>query len=81
MDTSKLLTAEGLIALPKQFYPYFDICHIILCVLSIRKEAGRASAIEKPSATLVSAAISSFAGSLLANPLLGTYQIKDTKWL
>ncbi len=66
-----MMTAQGLLALPKQFYPVFDVCHILLCVLTVRKEAGKAFAHDHPAAALVSCLVSSFAGSLLANPLLG----------
>ncbi len=35
------LTADSLLSLPKLFYPWFDVCHILLCVLTVRKECGR----------------------------------------
>ena len=72
MDPNALpITAQELLALPKTFYPLFDLCHVLLCVLTVRKEAGKAFAHEHPAAALLSCVVSSFAGSLLANPLLG----------
>ncbi len=36
LDLNTLLTADGLLALPKAFYPWFDVVHILLCVLTVR---------------------------------------------
>ena len=72
MDPQSLpITAQELLALPKAFYPLFDLCHILLCVLTVRKEAGKAFAHSNPTSALLSCIVSSFAGSLLANPLMG----------
>ena len=69
------MTATELIALPKKFYPIFDVCHILLCVLTVRKEAGKSFGHAHPFATWLSCIVSSFAGSLLANPLLGKVKV------
>jgi hypothetical protein len=68
MDT---LDSAFLRSLPGLYYPLFDVCHVLLCVLTVRKEAGRDFAFRHPTATLVSCVVSSFAGSLLVNPLVG----------
>lgn len=72
-----VLTASNVISWPKTFYPWFDVCHILLCVLTVRKEAGKQFAHDHPVATWVSCIISSFAGSLLANPLLGIFSASE----
>lgn len=59
--------------LPEDYYPWFDICHIILCVLSVRKESGRSFAWNHPVAAWLSCIVASFAGSIICNPLLGTF--------
>ncbi len=69
---ANVLDPAYLRSLPGLYYPLFDVCHILLCVLTVRKEAGRGFAFKHPTATLVSCLVSSFAGSLLVNPLLGT---------
>ncbi len=75
MDLTTIkLTADSLLHLPKQFYPWFDVCHILLCVLTVRKECQLKFAREHPAATLLSCIVSSFAGSLLANPLMGKFK-------
>jgi len=72
MDIDSLSTyAAKLRALPGESYPIFDACHIILCCLAVRKEAGRDFAWNRPIAGWVCCMVSSFAGSLIANPLLG----------
>ena len=72
MDLSQLpVNGAELRSLPAKFYPLFDCCHIVLCVLAVRKEAGRKFGWNHPLATWLSCVVSSFAGSLLANPLLG----------
>ncbi|TRY77058.1 hypothetical protein TCAL_10227 [Tigriopus californicus] len=65
------MDAATLQGLPKRFYPYFDLVHIVLCVLSVRKEAGRAHGQKHPFATWAACMLACFAGSILANPLLG----------
>ena len=73
LDLAKMgLTANELLALPKKYYPLFDLCHILLCILTVRKEAGKEFAHRNPFSTWLSCIVSSFAGSLLCNPLLGT---------
>jgi len=69
MDVASL--ASKLRALPGDSYPVFDVCHIILCCLAVRKETGRDFAWDRPVATWSCCMIASFAGSLIANPLLG----------
>ena len=62
-------------ALPQDYFPLFDVCHIILCVLSVRKEATREFAWKHPFSTWISCLVASFAGSIICNPLLGNFQI------
>lgn len=57
--------------LPLDYFPVFDLCHIILCVLAVRKEAGKDFARRSPFSALLACLLSSFAGSLICNPLLG----------
>lgn len=71
MDSPLPVSAQDLLSLPQSFYPLFDVCHILLCVVAVRKEAGKAFAHAHPAAALLSCVVSSFAGSLLANPLMG----------
>jgi len=63
--------AGKLKSLPGESFPIFDVCHIILCCLAVRKETGRDFAWDRPVVTWASCMIASFAGSLIANPLLG----------
>ena len=49
----------------------FDLCYYTLASLSVRAEAGQSRRRHHPLATWVAAMSASFAGSLLANPLLG----------
>ncbi len=65
------LTASELMGLPKKYYPIFDLCHILLCVLTVRKEAGKDFAHKHPFSCWLSCLVSSFAGSILCGPLLG----------
>ena len=73
MDYSAQLTmlASTLKSLPQDYFPYFDICHITLCVLAVRKEAGREFAWRHPVSAWISCVIASFAGSIICGPLLG----------
>jgi len=73
MDLSSLgLSASNLQALPTNFFwPLFDICHFILAALAVRKEVGTGFSRQKPLATWLATMSASFAGSLIANPLLG----------
>jgi len=69
---AEVADAAFLRSLPSSYYPLFDVCHILLCVLAVRKECGgRDFAFRHPTAALVSCMVSSFAGSLLCYPLLG----------
>jgi len=63
--------AQQLKSLPQDYYPYFDFCHIILCVLAVRKEAGRNFAWSHPVSAWISCVVASFAGSIVCGPLLG----------
>ena len=59
--------------LPTDYAPWFDVCHFILCVLAVRKEAGRGFAWSHPFSAWLSCVVASFAGSIVCNPLLGKY--------
>ena len=65
--------AQQLKSLPQDYYPYFDFCHIILCVLAVRKEAGRNFAWSHPVSAWISCVVASFAGSIICGPLLGIF--------
>ena len=67
--------AQQLKSLPQDYYPYFDFCHIILCVLAVRKEAGRNFAWSHPVSAWISCVVASFAGSIICGPLLGIFFI------
>merc|ERR1711936_172534 len=72
MDLSSLgLSAARLQGLPSAWSPWFDICHYILAALAVRKETGTGFSRHKPLATWLATMSASFAGSLIANPLLG----------
>ena len=74
MDLSSVdikMYSATLKALPQDFFPWFDVCHIILCVLSVRKEASRDFAWRHPFSAWLSCIIASFAGSFICGPLLG----------
>jgi hypothetical protein len=75
MDWSSLAsTSASLKALPAHAYPLFDACHVLLCVLSVRKDVGgRDFALKHPLAVWVACIVASFAGSILANPWLGNF--------
>ena len=76
------LTASELQALPGQFSPWFDLCHYTLAALAVRKEVGVSRARANPLATWLATMSASFAGSLLANPLLGKlWALAQTKTL
>ena len=51
--------------------PLFDVCHYLLAALAVRSEVGLARSKAQPLATWMATMSASFAGSLLANPLLG----------
>lgn len=69
------LLASTIKSLPQDYYPYFDLCHIILCILSVRKETGRDFAWKQPLTAWLSCVFASFAGSIICAPLLGKIQI------
>ena len=74
MDLSSVdikMYSATLKALPQDFFPWFDVCHVILCVLSVRKEASRDFAWRHPFSAWLSCIIASFAGSFICGPLLG----------
>jgi len=72
MDLSALgLSASQLQALPANWSPYFDLCHFILAALAVRKEVGLPFSRSNPLATWIATLTASFAGSMIANPLLG----------
>jgi len=66
-----IMSAAYLQALPTVWAPVFDICHFILAALAIRKEVGLPFSRSNPLATWLATMTASFAGSMIANPLLG----------
>jgi len=72
MSLSSLgLSASHLQGLPAAWSPLFDICHFILAALAVRKEVGVGFSRSNPLATWLATMTASFAGSMIANPLLG----------
>merc|ERR1712055_835053 len=65
------LSASQLQSLPSAWSPMFDICHFILAALAVRKEVGVPFSRSNPLATWLATMTASFAGSMIANPLLG----------
>merc|ERR1719411_2359944 len=65
------ITASQLQSLPGDFFPIFDLCHYILPAVAVRGDGGLARSKGNPLATWLATMSASFAGSLLANPLLG----------
>jgi len=65
------LSASQLQSLPSAWSPLFDICHFILAALAVRKEVGLGFSRSNPLATWLATMTASFAGSMIANPLLG----------
>jgi len=65
------LSASQLQGLPTAWAPLFDICHFILAALAVRKEVGVPFSRSNPLATWLATMTASFAGSIIANPLLG----------
>jgi len=65
------MIAEQLQALPANLFPLFDICHFLLAALAVRKEVGIPFSRSNPLATWIATLTASFAGSMVANPLLG----------
>ncbi len=58
-------------ALKDDWYPWLDVIHIILTVLTVRKEVGVEFSRRHPFATWLASIVASFAGSVIANPLIG----------
>ena len=69
------VTGSKLESLPGEFSPWFDLCHYTLAALAVRKDVGVNRARANPLATWLATMSASFAGSLLANPLLGELQL------
>ena len=67
------ITASQLQSLPVDFSPWFDLCHYTLAALAVRKEVGLNRSRTNPLSTWMATMSASFAGSLLANPLLGQF--------
>jgi len=66
-----LLTRSELVSLPTTYSLLFDLCHFILAALAVRKEVGLPFTRSHPLATWLATLTASFAGSMIANPLLG----------
>lgn len=72
MSLSSLgLSSSQLQGLPAAWSPLFDICHFLLAALAVRKEVGAGFSRSNPLATWLATMTASFAGSMIANPLLG----------
>jgi len=56
---------------PADYDMAFNLCHMIVSTLSVRKDAGRPFGRTNPIAAWASCIMTVFAGSLVANPLLG----------
>jgi hypothetical protein len=65
------LSKSELLALPGSYQTLFDLCHFLLAALAVRKEVGVDFTRSRPFATWLATLSASFAGSLVANPLLG----------
>jgi len=65
------ISRDELVALPSTFSLLFDSCHFLLAALAVRKEFGLGYSRSKPLATWLATMTASFAGSMIANPLLG----------
>merc|ERR1712123_115793 len=77
MSISSLgLSASKLQGLPAAWSPLFDVCHFLLAALAVRKEVGVGFSRSNPLATWLATMTASFAGSMIANPLLGRLLIK-----
>jgi len=72
MDFSSVgFSASQLQGLPAAWSPWFDVAHFLLSALAVRKEVGKPFSRSNPLATWVATLTASFAGSMVANPLLG----------
>jgi len=69
MDTMEL--SHKLQSLPTTWSSLFNLCHFLLAALTVRKEVGLSFSRLHPLATWVATITAAFAGSLIANPLLG----------
>jgi len=65
------LSRSELQGLPSTYPLLFDLAHFLLAALAVRKEVGGAFTRSRPLATWLATLSASFAGSLVANPLLG----------
>lgn len=63
--------ADTLKTMPMDWAPWFDVCHFLLAALAVRKEVGVPFSRRNPLATWLATLTASFAGSMIANPLLG----------
>jgi len=63
--------ADTLKSMPTDWAPWFDVCHFLLAALAVRKEVGLSFSRSNPLATWLATMTASFAGSMVANPLLG----------
>ena len=73
------LLASTIKSLPQDYYPYFDLCHITLCILSVRREVGREFAWKQPLSAWISCVVASFAGNIICAPLLGEIYNKNIR--
>ena len=69
MDTMEL--THKLRSLPTTWPSLFNLCHFLLAALAVRKEVGFSFSRLHPLATWLATITAAFAGSLIANPLLG----------
>ena len=58
---------------PADYDMAFNLCHMIVSTLSVRKDAGRPFGRTNPIAAWASCIMTVFAGSLVANPFLGKF--------
>jgi len=65
------ISAAQLQSMPGNWAPWFDVCHFLLAALAVRKEVGTTFSRSNPLATWIATLTASFAGSMIANPLLG----------
>lgn len=65
------LSRLELSTLPVTYSLLFNVCHYLLASLAVRKEVGLSFTRSHPLATWLATMTASFAGSMIANPLLG----------
>jgi len=63
--------AATLQGLPATWFPLFDLAHFSLAALAVRKDVGLQFSRQKPLACWIATMTACFAGSIIANPLLG----------